>query len=655
MAATTDAVTFSIEVELAKLNAQLATIPDTTKKEAMAATAALKRSFDEATRATKAAAAASSASLQTISRTARDTAGQVRAGYVNLGNQISDVFSQLTTGTSPLTILIQQGPQAAGALSDIGVSASALGGILARQAVNLGVFGLGIAALGAAYAYFSNELDRANDKMEQAAAVSAEITAANAKWTGQQEEIARAVRVANGEITSGVAAAEAQAEAYRAARESTKAFLGEQLNAVKAQIAAQEAQYGAGHATTDLTIKARKLTETIAAYQERTDRTADSILLMAERTDLQAEADKRARDAAEALREEMERRRKLIADVSAASDRDVKNREAIEQRIEDMTQAADDSEAARLTGEQKVQAELLTTVEGYENVRLSIELMGAAGAASADQVQRANKAASRATVEATQTATEEIDRIRADAAAKEAARQEKAAKDAQRLRDQQIAAAADMTRTVGGYLGDVASVSDGVYARQVDTIGQLNAQLAQGEEYLTEQQKAELNNRIRAQEKAARRAFEVAKALRIAQATANAYAAASQAFAEVPYPFNFAAGATALAAGLVNVTQIAATEPAFHRGGMIDEKRITALSGEAVLSRQGVQALGGEQAVNRINSAGGAAAGGPAVYAVSVYRHDRITERWQADGLRRGDPVSRAISASRSVPYGHRS
>lgn len=656
MAAAADTVTFSMEVELAKLNAQLATIPGTTKREAMAATAALKKSWDDATRAAKSTATQANAAITSVTKTATASAGAVKAGYVNLFNQLSDVGSQLTTGTSPMTILIQQGPQVAGALDLIGLSMSSLLTVVAPV-------GVAVAALGYAWMTLNDELEEAEKRNAAAAAASQRLADAVKAVREQQTQLADKLALAEHRVT------EAQLQQRDATGEVVKQYgplieerqrsltaAQAELVALNATIEAEKQRTGQDELRVDLAEELYGKRDRLVKQIDRESvelvnlATAQAVATNRVTSDIQAtEAAIQAdRDREEALRRLREAEERQAAEIAAIVEGYARYKRAVE-TLASMERAA---ETAQLDAIDSVRAAQADALEQAAQLRRE-GLIGAQADARRREAVEAQYAET--VVAINEEATFKIDKLKADAAAKEAARQQKALKDAERLRAAQVAAAADVTRTVGGYLGDIAATSDGVYSRQVDTIGQLNAQLAQGEEYLTETQKAELNNRIRAQEKAARRAFEVGKALRIAQATANAYAAASQAFAEVPYPFNFAAGATALAAGMVNVAQISATEPAFHRGGMIDEQRITALSGEAVLSRQGVQALGGEQAVNRINSTGGSASAGPAVYAVSVYRHDRITERWQADGLRRGDPVSRAINAARTVPYGHRS
>lgn len=83
--------------------------------------------------------------------------------------------------------------------------------------------------------------------------------------------------------------------------------------------------------------------------------------------------------------------------------------------------------------------------------------------------------------------------------------------------------------------------------------------------------------------------FILAKAAAIAKATMSTYEAATNAFAQVPYPFNYAASATIAAAGFVNVRNIASQAmPQFHDGitDVPREGSYLLAQGERVLSKQ---------------------------------------------------------------------
>lgn len=95
----------------------------------------------QATAAVQVRAAQQVAAATAISSEAQQkAAGAVSRGLVGLGQQASDVASQLTTGTNPLTILVQQGPQIAGVLGEMGIG-------MAVVAKGAGVLVAGLAGL----------------------------------------------------------------------------------------------------------------------------------------------------------------------------------------------------------------------------------------------------------------------------------------------------------------------------------------------------------------------------------------------------------------------------------------------------------------------------------------------------------------------------
>ena len=108
------------------------------------------------------------------------------------------------------------------------------------------------------------------------------------------------------------------------------------------------------------------------------------------------------------------------------------------------------------------------------------------------------------------------------------------------------------------------------------------------------------------------RSFAVAAAaIAIGQAVINTAVGVTKALAEYPWPFSMAIAGMIAAAGAIQIATIAATK--FHEGGMIrahdgltvDEVPIIAQTGEGILSRRGMSALGGSGVLNRLNSGQG--------------------------------------------------
>ena len=97
---------------------------------------------------------------------------------------------------------------------------------------------------------------------------------------------------------------------------------------------------------------------------------------------------------------------------------------------------------------------------------------------------------------------------------------------------------------------------------------------------------------------------------------------------------------------------VAAQEPpSFHLGGIVgsrpDERQITARAGEGVLTRQGVNAIGGESGLAAANRG----QGGQALIVQHVYKH-KILDEVLADSVARGGPIGGAIN--RRSPRGRR-
>ena len=64
-----------------------------------------------------------------------------------------------------------------------------------------------------------------------------------------------------------------------------------------------------------------------------------------------------------------------------------------------------------------------------------------------------------------------------------------------------------------------------------------------------------------------RELFMIGKVAAVAQATVNTYLSATNAMAQIPYPFNFAAAAACIVAGMAQVANIAGTEMGGGGGG----------------------------------------------------------------------------------------
>ena len=153
-------------------------------------------------------------------------------------------------------------------------------------------------------------------------------------------------------------------------------------------------------------------------------------------------------------------------------------------------------------------------------------------------------------------------------------------------------------------------------------------------------------------------AFLLQQSLQIAQTTMATATAIIQAMAQLGPIAGPAMSATIAALGASQIALIGAQEPpSLHAGGIIsprpDERAIMARAGEGVLTRAGVNAIGGEAGLAAANRGQG---GGPMVIQMR-YKH-RVLDEVLQDSVKRGGPIQRAINRrsprGRRNPYGRR-
>lgn len=150
---------------------------------------------------------------------------------------------------------------------------------------------------------------------------------------------------------------------------------------------------------------------------------------------------------------------------------------------------------------------------------------------------------------------------------------------------------------------------------RTSVIEKLQQELSDGEDTLTDSQKAALEERIAVNKEAATTAFNIAKGVAVAQgAVATALAVVQALASPVPYPV---AAAFAVAAGLAGAASVAviASEPppTFHVGGvfMPDEGSAKLRAGEGVLTPETTRNVGGPAGISEMNRRQGIA-GSPA-------------------------------------------
>lgn len=591
------------------------------------------------TSAQRAAAAAQRRASREAAEAAKEAArevGRTRAGYVNLGNQLADVAIQLQMGANPLTILIQQGPQVAGAFEMMGAAVvpmlQSLAGLVPLLAAAGVAFGSAYGVIGD-YTEGTKEATRANIAFHAALAPLDEaLDTANERYrllNDALESDAPKKYLDIAELSAIADAKEAAATAdLRAERDALIVQYGKMKN--EASVEAILAQN-----------RLAKIEEQIGAVHRQSDALASQLVVNYTLEESIKASGRATEKATKGTKEHTESLDELLTSMAALARIEQARIKPITEGWEKLDAVAQKANTNTLTGIERVNEELRQQQE--EITRLAEGPTGAGGDVATTQ---AKVAAARVAVEAEAAA-----KI-ADIRRKEA---DQAQKDAEKLRKQQIAAAEQAAQAVSDLADAAATAAGETYDHQADTANKLREQLAAGDEWYTEAQKKELTNRIRASEAAARRAFAIEKGAKLASATINTAAAVVSALANPPGPpYSIPQSIAAGVAGGIQIAAIAGQQPAFHTGYAPDETPARVLASEAVVTSQGIGALGGSKAIRNANAGVNQAGGGPS-YVVQVLGHDRQVLKYKKQAVRRGDAYTDAILAARVTPPWRRS
>jgi hypothetical protein len=266
--------------------------------------------------------------------------------------------------------------------------------------------------------------------------------------------------------------------------------------------------------------------------------------------------------------------------------------------------------------------------------KLTAEQNAAYAAASADLAKQVTDARIEEELRAVTAIQAYEDNLSAERATAAAAQGE-AEKAATAARINAIAQVADVIAQYTQYALD----------QEVDAYEQAQADRDALGENATKAEKDLADKRIKTTRDAARKAFLIDKAAKMASAAAATALAIVQALASAPPPFNFIAAGAVGAAGLIQQAVIASQQPSFHAGGFVggmapDEQQATVRRGEAVLNPAGRRAMGDDT----IRQANAGVGGGQVIMVQQVYRH-RVFDSFVADNLRTRGPLSRALGA----------
>jgi hypothetical protein len=639
----------TIAADLAGLRKQLETIPGMTAEQARAMTSELNKSFKAAERAAKKAGDATRESMKQVEEATRGAADATKSLEDRFG-KVGSAASKLSGGLDLIAPGLGDVGRGLADLADVGEVASGsmglsgLAGSAAALAGPLAILGLALTPLIVAFLDEKHNAEAAAAALARYEEATKAATEANAALDSTMGDINDQFKVLFGLETSNEQSARKSEEALRAKAKAAN-------DSARALIAEAEAQRAAikGQATMD----AIRGAETAATrrYAELSD-------TIKKQTAIIKQNDEAVELSSEVLRENAKAEDQAARNAKIRADRE-------KQRAAQLRRAAEaESLAAEALAEhQGMLAPLLAAEKQIENQRVSeleqsgklaIQLddlraqklaLAAAGKLSAEEAARFTTAEKALAEELTTALLEEetkrqagIDAIRKkaqekeDAASKERAAQEAAANEAR------IAAIAQVADVVAQYTQysldqDVAAYEQAQADREA--LGK-NA---------TKAEKDAADKRLEVTRAAARKAFLIDKAAKMASAAAATALAVVQALSAGVPPYNYIAAGAVGAAGLIQQGVIASQQPTFHSGGLIgtmapDEQQATVRRGEAVLSPQGRRAMGDDT----IRAANAGMGGGQVIMVQQVYRH-RVFDSFVADNLRTRGPLSRALGA----------
>lgn len=610
-------INLTASADLSALRRQLEMIPGLTADAATRMTAELNKSIRAAEKASVSAAKASKAAAEAAKRAGDDARGSLdmaAAAAGKFGDKAGALGSNAGKLAGILDLIVPGAGGAARAVADMAdagevaaASATGLGVSLSSMLSVLAPVGIAVAALGAAWHYYSSELDAAEAKNKQASDRATEAATAASEWARKQGEVADAFDVANGTVEKQSvlirksnaeidAAAEAQRKLLISQRDLEKGKLtgafGEDVSAFRAAEAA------------------------LSAFEQRVQETKDRNELLITSEEEKAKAARKTADetlaAAAAARARAEDDANLAKQLAALEEQE---RRVLDQNaaylasLRDLEEAARTATEARLTGEAAVEAQLQRQIEKINEVaaRQVETSVGNAG-----QLATIERARVDALVALEAEAAQKIDGIHEAAHEKRLAEIEAEA-TARRETAQATAAA---SASLFGALGDLAG--------------------------------AAAEEQAKAGKESALALFGVQKAAALAQAAINTALAVSTALVTPP-PLGPIQAAAALAAGLAQTAVIASTPPP----SFADTPGVMQMGNRGAVSLAAGDYFAAAKDPAELQRQAGAVGGG-GVSILEVRLGHRVLDRSVAQTLRQGGRLSREISSRSKVgPTGH--
>lgn len=688
----------TISANITGLREQLASIPGITAQQARAMAAELNKSIQESARQAKRAAAETERAYEQMGSAGVEAMNRTSAAATNANdatrdyNQSASVTAQRMQQTAGAADLLNPafGNVARNVADVADLTALATANNSALLPVIAGV-AAALALVTAAYSYYNNSQREQNElaaisrqAMQQqlpllASLRNAQVDYAEAagminKQTADYHRLNNATYTQLQQITSAHIAETQAINNKIMANEKLAAainwFVGQDLvpeSFGQDVLSAAQSLGILGDSTDHLTKKREALTkaqeanveiiretlESERAAQDERDKAERAAERRAERDRKRAEAEAaRERKRAEAARRRAEAEAAALKAAREAEEAERAREQAImdvlklnieyADGIHSLTQAA----KLNLTEEEKIIDGGAERLRQLNDLAIRTEYLATTTEQAAQA--RAQAEVSRAAIEA--DTEHQLAELREKLRNEELEAEQEASDEATKIREQRMQQFLDIAGYVSDGFGMVSSGLDDAVDNSLSKLDRLEAQYADLQDTMTEEERQATKKRIEAQRAAALRAFEIQKVGKLAEATVGGAAAVVQALASAPPPLNVIAAATTAAAVAGQLAAIASAQPAFHSGGMVpnsaapDEVPARLITGEAVLSRTGRNMIGDDQ-INRAN----AGMSQPVqVVAVQQYRH-RVYNDFVRDNLRLGGSLADAIRGTRTV------
>lgn len=617
--ATEEVIGIGVELQLANLRKQLASIPGLTADQAKLMVAELSKAQKAAEKSAKQSIAATRKTAEDAARATQNAAADLRAAADDAGDSASQIGAGVGLISDQAAAALQVLSDLADGVKGIGTAAQASGLPLRTVAAAVGVAAAAVAAAAIAYRVATVEVNRINTARQAEAEIAASLVPAYRALEDAEAELAGAMgqlseaglrelsvrRAAQRAVLDYAAAQkEARKEAYEtiianeAWADSQRSLArgiaivaafstGVGVEGAKKWAASIEGSLDAVTGWRSSVEDARaQLARLNVATQEQADVQSELVTVT-----LATEKATRAKTAADKAAEEAEKQRAeaIRAYVDGLAGAAATHREAI---------AALQAIAAGQREAGAGELERLAIARDAALAQVELEEGRAASAANNEAARvEAQRLAAAARVEIERTYQADVAALEKEATRKAAEETDKRIAFQRRLA---ASVASDLSAALGGF-ADLAG----------DTAAQLQQRLEEQGDQLTSAERRQLEEQLAARRKGALAAFRISQGAAIAAASVTAGLAALEAYqsaiATVPYPANLVvapvSAAAVAVAGAARVAAIAAQPPpTFHTGLAPDEYSARLRVGEGVATSQAVAAVGGPEAMRDLNA-----------------------------------------------------